>query len=175
MADVIKQAPGNAAYAEYLRVTNFRFNVTVDQTEIGFQKVSGLENTTDVIEYREGNETEVFHKLPGLTKTGNVTMERALIKASGGGPSPTFFKDWYNQIIDVINGTGTKTFRKTIKVSTFDRDVFPAGAAAGAASASWTLYNCWPVKVAWTDLDASGNDLVHETVELAVEHIKRVL
>jgi phage tail-like protein len=170
--DTIRATPGND-YASFLRVSNFRFQVTIDNVEIGFDKVTGLENTHDVIEYREGNETEIMHKLPGLTKTGSITLERAMI-ANGGEPNGYYFKTWDELILDAIKGTGNLAFRKNIKIATFNRATWVAGAAQTTATGLWIVYNAWPTKVSWSDLDGGGNDLVRETVELAVEHIKRI-
>ena len=46
----------------------------------GFQTVGGLSQTVDVIEYRTGNSKEnSVIKLPGLTRAGDVTLERGVI------------------------------------------------------------------------------------------------
>lgn len=70
----------------------FDFVVEIDGVETaGFQEVSGLEGSLDVIEYREGADALTVRKLPGMVKYGNVTLKRGLTDSSstpGGRPSP---------------------------------------------------------------------------------------
>jgi len=161
-----------ASYDDYSRIPAFRFTVTIGKDEIGMHKVDGLENTTEVAEYREGNEVEVFHKMPGLTKTGNVTMERALMPKSAGSQATgwDYFKNWRKLVIDVESGNSEEGFRRKMKVCAYDRPVtFPY--VNSTASATWSCLGCWPVKQQFSNLDATANEIAKETIELAVEHI----
>src|SRR5437588_11968882 len=67
-----------ASMARHDPLRNFRFRVEIDGIAIaGFSEAAIGATTTDVIDYREGNEPAHVRKLPGLTKSGNVTLTRA--------------------------------------------------------------------------------------------------
>ena len=70
-------------YTTFYRVPSFRFQVTIydasgNAVSIGLSKISGLKDSSEVIEYREGNEPAVKHKQPGLSSADNLTLERAI-------------------------------------------------------------------------------------------------
>ena len=71
----------------------FHFQVDWGGTKIGFTEVTGLDITTDIIEYREGSSPE-YHKIkmPGQTKFSNLTLKRGIFKSDN-----EFYK-WYNTI-----------------------------------------------------------------------------
>ncbi len=56
----------------------FNFVVEIDGTTVaGFSEVSGLDVTTEPIEYREGTDkTATIRKIPGLIKYGNIILKR---------------------------------------------------------------------------------------------------
>ena len=55
---------------------NFRFLLEIDGiTQAGFREVTVPDSTSDVAEYREGNEPITPRKLPGLVKYGNLTLK----------------------------------------------------------------------------------------------------
>src|SRR5690606_29686187 len=59
----------------------FNFLVEIDGvTRAGFTECSGLTTEQDVIEYREGSETQRVRKLPGLRKYSNIVLKRGLTK-----------------------------------------------------------------------------------------------
>ena len=157
-------------YQSYYRPGNFKFNLTIGDKVIGVNKVSGLGNSTDVIEYREGGEVELNHKFPGLTKVDNITVERAIVPGGVSKANPTFFLDWEKSVLDVTRAGGgaesNKEYRKLIRVDLLDR--------TNSIVSVWYCYNCWPTKVSWSDFDAGGNDVQRETVELACEYVRRL-
>src|SRR5437016_14429972 len=60
----------------------FNFIVEIDGiSSAGFTECSGLSTTTDVIEYREGNERSGIRKLPGLTKFSNIVLKRGMTQS----------------------------------------------------------------------------------------------
>ena len=60
----------------------FKFVVTINGggrnvgASLGFQKVTGLKEASDVVEYREGNMPIHKRKLPGLTNYDPITLSR---------------------------------------------------------------------------------------------------
>ena len=57
------------------------FLIDIDGYKAGFSEISGLDLTTDPIEYRNGNEDIRVRKLPGLKKFSNITLKRGVIKS----------------------------------------------------------------------------------------------
>jgi phage tail-like protein len=128
----------------------FHFLVTWGSSEMSFQEVSGLDVETQPIEYRHGD-SPVFSaiKMPGLKKTGNVTMKKGVFK------SDNKFWNWFNQIkMNTVE-------RVDMTVSLLDEE--------GKPSFVWTLKNAWPTKISGTDLKSQGNEVAVETIEIAHE------
>ena len=135
---------------------NFRFRVEIDGVQIaGFSEVAIGATTTDVIDYREGTDPSRTRKLPGLTKYGNVTLKRGVTN------SLELFQ-WHKQ---VANGS-IATNRKTVTIVVQDE--------AGADKARFVVTDAWPAKYDAADLNAKGNEVLIEELELANEGIERV-
>ena len=133
---------------------NFHFRVEIDGIAIaGFSAVEIAPATTEVIEYREGNDPAHVRKLPGLTKFGNVTLKR-------GVTTSLDLWQWYRQI-----ATG-QISRRNVAIVVLDD--------AGADVVRYVVTNAWPVKFDPGDLNAKGNDVFVETLELANEGVERV-
>lgn len=62
---------------------NYHFLLEVGGATVGeFQSVSGLSAETEVIEFREGGENSLVHKLPGRLKYSNIVLKRGYIPDS---------------------------------------------------------------------------------------------
>ncbi|MFZ5964791.1 phage tail protein [Thalassococcus sp. BH17M4-6] len=129
----------------------FYFSVEItDVGKIAFQEVSGLDTEAQPIEYRAGD-NKVFStiKMPGLIKTGNVTMKKGVFV------NDNKFWDWYSQIsMNTIK-------RQAVTISLLDQ--------AAAPTMVWKLANAWPTKITGTDLKSDGNEVAVETLEIAHE------
>jgi phage tail-like protein len=140
---------------------NFKFEVEIDGfTRAGFQKIGGLKHSVEVIEYREGGTNETTLKMPGQSSFDAVTFER-------GKSDDTDFLTWIQSIFSLDNADGaqgTEDYRKDVTIYLKDK--------AGSQVVKWTLYNCWPSEMSSSDLDATGNDVVIETLVLQNEGIK---
>lgn len=130
----------------------FYFQVTWDTTVMSFQEVSGLDVEARPIEYRAGNSPAFAPiKMPGLKRTGNVTLKKGVFKAD------TKFWDWFNQIkMNTIK-------RLPVTICLLDE--------TGKPTMTWTLANAWPTKITGTDLKAQGNEVAVETIEIAYEGV----
>lgn len=131
-------------------VPTFYFEVIWDSQVMSFQEVSGLDVTSQVIEHRSGDSKEFSTvKMPGIAKFGNVTMKKGVCK------SDNTFWEWFNQIkMNTI---------KRVPVTIRLLDV------TGAPTMVWTLDNAWPTKITGIDLQADGNEVAIETIEIAHE------
>lgn len=133
---------------------NFRFRLEIDGIEqAGFSDASGFDITVDPIDYREGNEPTHVRKLPGLTKYGNVTLKWGV----------TDSMELYNWNKAIVNGD---IQRKNLAIVVIDE--------AGDDKARWEVVEAWPTKYTPTTLNAKGNEVAIETLEIANEGVIRV-
>jgi phage tail-like protein len=131
------------------------FNFTVDigvGEELGFSEVEGLSAEIEVIEYREGaDRVNTARKLPGLAKYSNVTLRRGIT-----GRTDLF--EWWKSVRD------GQVQRRNVTITLLDETRQPV--------LRWLLRNAWPVKVEGPDLNATGNEVAIETLELAHEGLE---
>lgn len=141
---------GSAQSTSVWPIPKFHFQVKWDTQVMSFQEVSGLDIEAQPIEYRHGD-SPVFAplKMPGLKKSGNVTMKKGVFK------SDNKFWDWFNQIkMNTIK-------RVPVTISLLDE--------SGSPTMVWTLTNAWPTKITSTDLKSDGNEIAIESIEIAHE------
>jgi phage tail-like protein len=135
---------------------NFRFRLEIDGIQqAGFSEVAIGETTTDAVDYREGNEPAHVRKLSGLTKYGNITLKW------GVTDSLELF-NWHKAI---VAGQIQKQ-RKQVAIVVVDE--------AGTDKARFVVSEAWPIKYDPSDLNAKGNEVHIEVLELANEGIERV-
>ena len=138
---------------------NFRYRLEIDNiTQAGFSEVTIAETTIDAVDYREGTDPPYVRKLSGLTKFGNVTLKWGL---TTGGTALDLYK-WH----DGVSAGQIKDLRKKVVIVVQDE--------AGADSARFVITDAWPVKYDPSDLNAKGNEVMIELLELANEGIERV-
>ncbi len=131
-------------------ISKFHFQVEWGGAKIGFTEVTGLEVSTEVIEYRDGASPE-YHKIkmPGMQKFSNITLKRGTFKGDND------FYNWWNTVaLNTIE-------RRDVVISLLNENHEPV--------VVWKVKNVWPVKVQSTDLKADGNEVAIETIELAHE------
>jgi phage tail-like protein len=134
---------------------SFRFLVEIDGiVQGGFSEATVPDTTTDIVEYREGNEPPTLRKLPGLTKFGNISLK--------WGVTDLVVYNWRKLVED----GKMKDARKNIAINIMNED--------GTPGARWEFHNAWPSKYKAPDLSAKGNDVAVETMEIAHEGMKRV-
>lgn len=138
---------------------NFRYRLEIDGiTQAGFSEVMIAETTIDAVDYREGTDPPHVRKLSGLTKYGNITLKWGL---TVGGSALDLFK-WH---ADVSAGQ-VKDRRKKVVIIPQAED--------GSDAARFVVTDAWPVKYDPSDLNAKGNEVLIELLELANEGIERV-
>ena len=138
---------------------NFRYKVEIEGiTQGGFSEVAIGETTIDAVDYREGTDPPHVRKLSGLTKYGNITLKWGLVL---GANALDLFK-WHQE----ISAGQIKDKRKKVSIIVQDE--------AGVDSARFVVSDAWPVKYDPTDLNAKGNEVLVEMLELANEGIERV-
>jgi phage tail-like protein len=128
----------------------FHFEVQWGGTRIGFTEVTGLEVTTEKIEYRDGASKE-YHKvrMPGMQTFGDLTLKRGIFAADNE------FYDWWNSV--ALNTVE----RRDITISLLNESHEPI--------VVWKVKKAWPTKITSTDLNSSGNETAIETLVLTHE------
>jgi phage tail-like protein len=122
---------------------NFKFRVSIDGKPIGAAtEVSSLAETVNKKSKR---------KLPGLQKFPNITMKRGVFKE-------TKFYKWMAAI------PGSKKFPLDIVIEQFDKK--------NKLVAAYQLTKAWLQKVEGPALNAEGNEVLVESIELNHEGVK---
>ncbi len=122
--------------------------------EAGFSEVLMPEASIDVIEYRNGNDKELgVRKIPGIVRYGNVALKRGVIGSLN-------LYQWFNQ---VRNGDVNSYRTVVIQLQNEDRTQIVW---------TWKLLRAWPVRYRSSNLNAKGQDIVIEELELAYERLE---
>jgi phage tail-like protein len=132
----------------------YNFKVEIDGiSRNGFRECSGLDATSDPVEYREGNEKSFTpRKLPALTKYSNITLKWGITDDNS-------LWEWRKKVID------GKTERKNGSVVLMDE--------AGEEKIRWNFVNAWPNKYTAPTFNATSNDVAIETLEIAHEGVTK--
>ncbi len=137
----------------------FRYVVVIDGiSRAGFSEVSGMNLSTAVVEYREGDDLRnTPRKLPGLTTFGNVTLR-------WGISDDVEFMEWIHSVSPDNQAGPTGLVRHDITITLIN----DAGQTTGPA---WTLINCWPVSYTIPDLSGLGGEVAIQSIEICHEGI----
>lgn len=135
-----------------------RFRLEIDEVvRAGFRECHLPSARTDVIEYREGNEKRPTpRKLAGLTDYGPLVLKGGVAK-----DAMALF-EWYRMVAD----GKIDEARTTIAVVLQDEE--------GTAGARWEFRNAWPCRYEGPRLDATGEGIAIERVEIVNEGFQRV-
>jgi phage tail-like protein len=132
---------------------DFNFRVEIDGIEqAGFQEVSGLDTTTEPVDYREGADPNHVRKLTGLNKYSPITLKRGITDSLE-------LWDWRQTVID-----GT-TERKNGSILLLDEK--------GEERLRWNFEQAWPSKWTGPSFNATGNSVAIEELELTHEEVKK--
>ena len=141
-------------------IRNFRFRLEIDGIQrAGFSEVAIAETTIEAVDYREGTDPAHVRKLSGLTKYGNITLKAGMTT----GPDGLDLFNWHKEISAGL----ISEKRRNLAIIVFDE-------AGQKAVARFTISDAWPVKYDPSDLNAKGNEVFIEMLELANEGIERV-
>jgi phage tail-like protein len=131
----------------------FNFLVEIDGiTQAGFQEVSGLDASTDNVDYREGADPNHARKLPGLNKFSPISCKRGITDTD------ELWK-WRQTVMD------GKTERKNGSIVLLDD--------TGAEKIRWNFSNAWPSKWTGPAFNAATTAVAVETLEITHEELKR--
>ena len=120
-------------------------------------KMTALKRSREVVEWRQGGESNTVRKLAGKTKYEPITLEQGL-------SLDTDFEDWADQV-NKFGGTDQaqkdNEFRKELRVEVLDLD--------GEIVLKYKMRKCWVSEyTAIPDFDANANAIAIKT--LKIEH-----
>jgi phage tail-like protein len=144
--------PATAARVDPYR--NFNFLVELDGiAQASFIECTGMANTTEVIETRDGGDNTTVRKLPGKTTHADITLKWGLTDSIE-------LWTWRQSVID-----GTFS-RKNGSIVVYDL-------TNQTEVARWNFVNAWPTKWEGPAFNAKGTDIAIDTLVLAHEGITR--
>ena len=131
----------------------FNFLVEIDGlTHAGFQECSGLDSSTDSVDYREGSDPNHTRKLPGLNKFAPITLTRGITDSD----------ELWRWRQTVVEG---KAERRNGSVILLDEQ--------GTEKLRWNFRRAWPSKWNGPAFNASTSAVAIETLELSFEEVVR--
>lgn len=132
---------------------SFIFSVAIDEIQVAeFSEVTGLNGEVEVEERREGGNNMFMEKFPKMTKYGNLVLKRGVTN------SLDLYK-WYDDV--------TKRIFKKHNITVTLEETAPNGKTVK----SWSVQNALPIKWSSSDLNAQGNNILVESIELVHEGI----
>lgn len=132
--------------------TAFNFLVEIDGvTTAGFAEVTGLGIEIVPIEYRVGSEDFTVRKLPGLKKFSNIVLKR-------GYTTDLSLWNWIKQVLD------GNVVRASMSITLLDEQRQPA--------LHWNVREAWPCRYEGPTLNAKGNAIAIETLEICHEGLE---
>ena len=118
-----------------------------------FQEVAGLTMELGVETLAEGGENRFEHRLPGRGKFPNLTLKRGVL-------SDSRIADWIKKAIQDF------TFEPVdVLVTLLNEEHDPL--------MGWSFNRAWPVKWAISDLKATDNAVLVETLELSYSYFTK--
>ena len=121
--------------------------VSEDGARAAFSEVSGLGVQIEPIEYRSGGDPTI-RKIPGIRKYTNIVLKRGIT-------SDKAFWEWIRQA-----GNGQLQMA-TVRIVLLND--------AGEQVLRWTARESWPCKWEGPYLNANGNDVAIESIEICHE------
>lgn len=135
-----------------------RFLLEIDGVaKAGFSHCRLPAASTDVIEYREGNDVRsTVRKLAGLNAYGPLVLQYGVTSAS------VELTDWRRLVED----GKLEAARRDIAVVLLDEE--------GSAATRWEFSHAWPARYEAPTLDADRSEVAIETLEIVCEGFERV-
>lgn len=136
---------------------NTRFLLEIEGVaKAGFSRCRLPETRTDVVEYREGTDPPTPRTLSGLNRYGDLVLEAGVTDDS------IAVYEWRQ----LVEQGKTDDARRTAAVVVLDEE--------GNQGPRWEFRHCWPARYEPGDLDATGECVVIESLEIVTEGIERV-
>jgi len=141
---------------QYWPLPKFHFSVDIgDLLDLPFQEVSGLDISTEAIEYRHGNAPNGTINMPTILKYADVTLKKGVFS------SDNEFQNW----IDSLKMNTVK--RLSVKIKLLNEN--------GDPEKTWILKNAFPIQVTPTDMNSTASEVAVETIVFAHEGLEVIV
>lgn len=139
--------------------TAFNYIVEINGEQVAaFQELTGLDSENTPIEYREGGDKiNAPRKLPGIEKYPNLTLKRGITGS-------LYLWEWRKEVRD---GSGSFPAVRDVVVS-LQNEVHET-------VMRWKLTNAWCCKLTGPSLNAKGNEIAVEAMELAYDRLEDIV
>jgi phage tail-like protein len=147
-------------------------NTTTNTTSLstgfigGFMSVSGLNITTQAIQYREGGYNTTVHQIPGMTTFTPITLQRGVLY--GNDQAIT----WMRGLFAAAAGDGiaagasnSKSYRVNMKIYVMDHP----NTTTNTPRMGFDVRNAWITQLNYTDLNANDGAILFESINLVHE------
>jgi len=133
-------------------LASYNFKVELNGiTRAGFKECAGLESTVNAGTYREGTDaTLALRSIPGLQTFTTIVLKRGITNDRA-------LWDWHKLALD------GRADRQNISIILLDD--------TGKNKIWWNIKCAWPTKWSGPSMDATGDNIAIETLELAHEGI----
>lgn len=135
---------------------NTRYLLEIDGiAQAGFSEVAIPEANTEVVEYREGTDPPTARKLSTLAAYGNLTLKW------GVTTDAIAMAEWWA----LVEQGKTDEARRTIAIVLLDEE--------GGSGPRWEFRDAWCRQYTAPDLNATGNEVAIEEMEIVHEGMER--
>ena len=135
-------------------VVFFALGVVPNPIDLRFQRVSGLSASISTVTVREGGQQLYTHRLPDMVSYGNLVLERGFMV---GSPLNIEFNAAFSLM---------KFAPSNVMITLLNEDAVPI--------AGWMFVQAFPVRWATADLDASRDEVLIDTLELAYTRMQAI-
>ncbi|WP_020570403.1 phage tail protein [Neolewinella persica] len=138
-----------------LPLLKFGFLVEWGGERVGFTELTGMESSTEIIEYREGASPVAYkQKMPGMLAFGNITLKRGTLALDSD------FHRWFS------THQFNNTERRDLTIKLLNEELEPV--------ITWRALNCFVVKYMPSELKSDANEVAVEGVEIAMESLHQM-
>ncbi|MEM8961397.1 MAG: phage tail protein [Acidobacteriota bacterium] len=130
-------------------IPTYRFQVTVGQDQMAFNKVSGLKSGRETFDYRDG--MDGLFRMTGQKTSVEFTLSCGMVS------SQSQLWEWLKSSI-----SGDQPEKKDISISLTDE-------AGSVLLITWNIKNAFPTDMSVPDFDATSNDIALEELSLSAE------
>jgi phage tail-like protein len=120
--------------------------------QAGFSEASGFGSDVEVVEYREGGDTQTVRKLPGKVSYPDLTLKWGITDSRE-------LYDWHRAAVD------GRVDRKNGSILLLDD--------LGQERVRWNFFDAWPSKWEGASFNATGNEVAIDSLTVSCERVER--
>ena len=142
------------------------FDTALTTWKGGFTNISGLNITTQSIQYREGGYNTTVHQVPGMTTFSPITLQRGVM--IGNNNAITWMRGLFAAASGdgIATGSDDKSFRVNLSIWVMDH---PGAGDSLTPKMKFKVHNAWISGLNYTDLNANDGALFYESMQLVHE------